>query len=84
MNWLELVLKYFPVVLALVKEVQAQFPHASGSVKQTLVASVIVPAPEDLPTVKKLISVVVGASQAAGLLIKDSPVIGGIKPNATP
>jgi hypothetical protein len=77
MSWLELILKYFPVVLALIKEVQTQLPHASGTSKQALVAGVISPPEAELPMLNTLISSVVTSSQAAGIMTKDSPVVGG-------
>ena len=77
MNWLTLVLKWFPIVLSLIKDVQSQLPEAPGSAKKALVVAVINPPPDEKPHVENLIDQIVTTAQSVGLMFKNSPVIVG-------
>ena len=83
MQWLALVLKFFPVVFQLIMQIQSAIPHAPGSAKAALITGILQPTAAELPGVTTLITNVVTASQAAGLMAKDSPVVVGANPVAT-
>ena len=74
LKWFTLVMKYFPIVFGLIKEVQDTIPHAPGAAKSALVTAVVAPPTEDAAGVQKLINTIVTTNQATGVMVKDQPL----------
>jgi hypothetical protein len=79
MNWLALILKWFPTVLQLVTEVQNAIPTAPGVAKQSFVLAMLQPSAEEKDQVAGLINTTVTNAQVAGIMAKDQPVAGATK-----
>ena len=77
MSWLVLILKYFPVVLSLIAEIQKLFPKTPGVVKRTMLLNIVNPPPQDREAVGKLVDKTVASLQTAKVMTKDSSAVVG-------
>ena len=61
LNWLQLILQYFPMIIKVVAAIQEAIPNSPGEVKKAVAMVALAPSAEQEPAVSALTDKVVAA-----------------------
>ena len=72
LDWIKLIMQFFPVVIQVVTAIEAAIPGAAGAAKKVVAMAAIAPPAAQVASVGNLVDTVVTSLNAAGVFSKTS------------